>query len=424
MVAVDSGFNYSCALTKTGGVKCWGDNEERQLGDGTKTERLRPVDVVGLTAGVIAISAGWDHTCAVTSAGGLKCWGNNEDGKLGDGTRTDRLAPVDVVGLTSGVTAISAGSSHTCAVTLTGVAKCWGRNGDGRLGDRTVRDRLTPVDVTGLDSGATAIAAGTVHTCAVTSAGAAMCWGWNSYGQLGDGTSTSSPTPVEVVGLNRGVAALDAGIFHSCAVTTAGAVKCWGANHLGQLGDGKIYGSSRAPIAVLGLGRGAAAIAVGMFHTCAVASGGGVKCWGANDGGDLGDGTTSNRTRPVDVIGFATAKGTVAIGTEGVQVTPARVAPISLRCAAQVECRGTLTLNASVYGRLVGSRSRSVRVTLGSSSFAIAPGQRKKIRVTLTAEGFKLLLRVTTLPTQASTTPSGTGRNVSATTHTIMLYKP
>jgi alpha-tubulin suppressor-like RCC1 family protein len=199
VAAIAAGGEHTCALTSSGGAKCWGANHDGQLGDGTTTQRSTPVDVVGLSSGVAAIVAGWEHTCALTSGGGVKCWGANYDGELGDGTWTNRSTPVDVVGLGSGVAALAAGWEHTCALASGGGVKCWGENGYGRLGDGTTTWRSTPVAVVGLASGAAAIAAGRSHTCALTSGGGAKCWGWDGYGQLGLGTITYRTTPVDVV---------------------------------------------------------------------------------------------------------------------------------------------------------------------------------------------------------------------------------
>jgi alpha-tubulin suppressor-like RCC1 family protein len=155
--------------------------------------------VSGLTSGVSAISTGGYHTCVVTSAGGMKCWGRNYYGQLGDGTTIDRSTPGDVSGLTSGVMALSADEGHTCALTSASGAKCWGENVYGELGDGTTIQRSTPVSVSGLASGVTALTAGGEHTCALTSVSRAKCWGRNEWGLLGDGTTTNRSTPVNVV---------------------------------------------------------------------------------------------------------------------------------------------------------------------------------------------------------------------------------
>jgi len=361
-VAVAAGSGHTCALTTASGLKCWGFNAYGQLGDGTTTNRTTPADVTGLATGVAGLATGEGHTCAVTTAGGVKCWGRNFLGQVGDGTTTQRITPVDVSGLPAAVAAVDGGALHTCALSTAGGVKCWGYNGMGQLGADTTElcdfspcstapvdvigvgssaavaaggyhtcalttaggvkcwgdnsfgqlgdgqncgwQCSTPVDVSGLTSGVAAIgAAGGDHTCALTMAGGVKCWGDNSYGQLGDGTTTQRTTPVEVSGLASGIAAVVAGYNQTCAVTAAGAVTCWGWNECGQLGDGTIT-DRHTPVDVVSLGSGAAAVSTGFRHTCALTMAGGVKCWGHNSFGELGDGTTTWRPTPVNVVGF------------------------------------------------------------------------------------------------------------------------
>ena len=250
-----------------------------------------------------SVSADYTHTCALTTSGGVKCWGANNTGMLGDGTTKRRLTPVDVSGLTSGVAAISAGTYHTCALTTSGGVKCWGANYAGMLGDGTKTERDTPVDVSGLTSGVAAISVDSYHTCALTTSGGVKCWGANYHGQLGDGTTKKGRAPVDVSGLSSGVAAISAGGFHTCALTTSGGMKCWGANYAGMLGGGGKKDRLK-PADVSRLVSGVAEISAGTYHTCAVTISGGVKCWGWNYYGQVGDGTTTYRAKPVDVSGF------------------------------------------------------------------------------------------------------------------------
>lgn len=299
---IAAGRYHTCALTTSGGVKCWGWNDFGQLGDGTTVSKTTPVNVSGLGGGATAISVGDSHTCALTTGGGVKCWGHNLWGQLGDGTTTLRITPVNVSGLGSGVTAIATGTSHTCALTTGGV-RCWGYNFSGQLGDGTTIDRITPVAVTGLGSGVTAITAGQIHNCALTVGGGVKCWGEGSFGALGDGNNIDRHTPVDVAGLGSGVIVIAAGNSHTCALTSGGGVKCWGMNYYGTLGDGTST-TKYAPVNVTGLGSGMTAIAAGNSHTCAVSTGGGVKCWGWNDYGQIGDGTITGRLTPVTVVGF------------------------------------------------------------------------------------------------------------------------
>jgi len=376
MAAIAAGLHHTCALTSGGGATCWGYNFYGQLGNGAGgglDPNPTPVDVCASGATPpctatnnnvltgVAIAAGGFHTCALTSGGGVKCWGWNGEGQLGDGTNTDRTTPVDVLGLGSGVAAIAAGREHTCALTSVGGVKCWGWNGLGLLGDGTTTDRTTPVDVVGLGSGVAAIAPAGYHTCALTTEGGVKCWGSNGAGQLGDGTTMIRTTPVDVVGLGSGVAAIAAGGHHSCALTRDGGVKCWGSNGDGQLGDGTTARRT-APVDVAELGSGVAAIAAGFSHTCALTGGGGVKCWGDNDSGALGDGTTTQRTTPVDVAGLKpTACGDVndsgSVDSIDValvlQLTAGLVGSLENEASADVNGDGTInTIDAALILQL------------------------------------------------------------------------
>src|SRR6266545_835167 len=352
-------------------------------------------DLASATVQATAVAAGAVHSCALTSAGGVKCWGFNGHDELGDGGGTSRNSstPVDVSGLRAGVAAIAAGIRHSCAVTGAGGIKCWGGYPD------PAGVRSTPVDVSGVSGGVTAITVG----CALTSGGRVQCWG-------------SDLAAVDVPGLSSGVTAIAGGLLHGCALTSAGGVKCWGSNDRGQLGDGTTVDRS-TPVDVVGLSSGVASISVGVLHTCAVTRTAAVKCWGWNPSGQLGDGTTVDRSTPVDVIGFGTAKTTVAVVSRSVTVTPARVAAVNLRCGSQAPCRGTLSLSANA------SAGRG-HLKLGSHSFSIAAGRTRTVEVKLTARGFALLVGVKRLPTQAQVSYDQPAGGTTTATRTITLRAP
>lgn len=301
VASVAVGSSHACAVTVSGGVKCWGSGSLGQLGNGDTSYQDTPVDVIGLSSGVASLSAGNGHTCALMTGGAVKCWGSAFNGQLGDGSNTSSSTPVDVVGL-SGVASLSAGGSHTCVVTTGGAAKCWGAGGSGRLGNGSSSDSSSPVDVVGLSSGVASLSAGGKHTCAVTTSGAAKCWGLGSNGVLGNGSSSGiHNTPDDVAGLGSGVSSIVAGARHTCAIVSNGAVKCWGSGENGQLGDGN-YAGSNAPVDVVGMGRGGVSVTCGELHTCATTQNGGAKCWGFGSSGLLGDGIIGRSNTPVDVL--------------------------------------------------------------------------------------------------------------------------
>jgi alpha-tubulin suppressor-like RCC1 family protein len=277
----------------------------------------------GLLSGIASIAAGLDHTCALSTTGAVYCWGHNEGGELGNNSTTDSNVPVQVVGvggsgLLSGIASIAAGLDHTCAVSTTGAVYCWGYNVDGELGNNSTTESNVPVQVegvggSGLLSGIASIAAGGYHTCALSTTGAVYCWGLNYYGELGNNSTTQSNVPVQVEGVGgsgllSGIASIGVGFFHTCALSTTGGVYCWGNNSRGELGNNSTT-DSYVPVQVVGVGgtgllSGIATIAVGAFHTCALSATGRIDCWGDNYYGELGNNSTTNSHVPVEVTGF------------------------------------------------------------------------------------------------------------------------
>lgn len=248
-IAVAAGVAHTCALLRGGTVECWGANSNGQLGNGATHDSAVPVTVLGIS-GATAITAGLAHTCALRADGTVNCWGANENGELGDAKTIDSPTPVAVTGL-SGATAVDAGDAHTCALLADGSIDCWGWNIEGQLGNGG-GDSSIPVAVAGIRH-AMALTTGGSHTCTLVRSGAVECWGANLYGQLGNGTTSDSSSPVAVPGLASGVTAIGAGLYDTCALLTGGSATCWGWNAHGQLGDGATTTTS-TPVGVAGLG--------------------------------------------------------------------------------------------------------------------------------------------------------------------------
>jgi alpha-tubulin suppressor-like RCC1 family protein len=346
VAAISAANIHSCILLTDGTVRCWGDNQGSQLGFPGPDDSSTPVELAGLS-GVTVISAGFFHSCAVLSDGTGRCWGAGTGGQLGNGTSDVTATPVVVSGLAN-IRSISAGYWQTCAVLDDDTAWCWGFNGYGQLGDGTIEQRLTPVSVSGL-SGVLEIGTGRYHSCALLVNGGVKCWGYNESGQLGDGVVDhgndcnttavglavggdhacalladgtlrcwgdnnygqlgvasaglpESPTPVTPSNSNLlHLTGVFAGGSHTCAIIYDNTLNCWGNNADGQLGDGTTT-STHSPRDVVGM-PGVVSVDAGVWHTCAVAIGGNiVRCWGRNEDGQIGDGTTTNSLTPVDIL--------------------------------------------------------------------------------------------------------------------------
>jgi alpha-tubulin suppressor-like RCC1 family protein/dipeptidyl aminopeptidase/acylaminoacyl peptidase len=296
-----AGQFQTCGLTTSRAVYCWGHNFFGELGDGTTTERAIPAPVAGgLT--FASISAGNHHTCGVATSGKAYCWGENfPTGKLGDGTFTNRPVPTPVLGALRFVT-VDAGHFHTCGVTTDRVATCWGDNTRGQLGDGTTIDHPVPVPIVSSARFVAVSAGDGSHTCGVTTSGTAYCWGANGRGQLGDGTTTTRSLPQPVAGALL-FAAVDGGNEHTCGITTDQVTFCWGGNNFAQLGDGSSTDRWTPTRVVLGLTF--VDVSAGLVHSCGLTPSGAVSCWGTNSDGQFGAspaiaGTAGKTPSPAD----------------------------------------------------------------------------------------------------------------------------
>lgn len=337
--AIAAGNAHTCALTVHGGVKCWGDNSNGELGPGAigLDSSRTPIDVEGATSDATAVAAGSTFTCAVVG-GGVLCWGTMSSTSLeGQGSS------VWVVDRGSGIVGVAAGEAHACMLRSSGDVQCWGKNLSGELGDGTTSNSATPVPLSDTVQGyavvsaggastcgarrdgtimcwgdlerggshltsvpwpiavapSSSVAAGAYHACARTRSATVACWGGNSSAQLGVASADGVVDVPDVAG----IASIAGGGLHTCALAAGGDITCWGRNTSGQIGDG-----ATAPTAPPSRVRGArgrvVAIAAGFEHSCAIALDGTAQCWGANAHGQLGDGTTTSSSAPVDVQGL------------------------------------------------------------------------------------------------------------------------
>jgi alpha-tubulin suppressor-like RCC1 family protein len=333
-VAVSTGPHHTCALRVGEGVLCWGANDWGQLGDGTTTASASPVKVTGVE-NATAVVAGFDYSCALLAAGTVKCWGTNVHGELGLGASSDSPNPLprEVTGL-SHVSSISATpwilggaavSGKTCVIADAGSVACWGAYVAPGLVE--VNGSTAPTPVPGVTS-ATSISVADKVTCVVLADGSARCWGDNIYGQLGDGTTTTSATPVQVAGLAHALA-ISASDWHTCALLASHRVTCWGANWAGQLGNGTTT-NSLSPVEVTSL-TDATFVVASSTYSCAIVTEGNLACWGSNDLPSQGGPLSTN-----------------------IVTTPQRITGVTAATTASINfdrtCAGTLPRNVTCWG--------------------------------------------------------------------------
>jgi alpha-tubulin suppressor-like RCC1 family protein len=336
-IGIAAGAMHTCAVLADGTVTCWGDDDQSQLGDGNTADQNAPPSPIAGISDAVAITAGADHTCVLLNSGLVMCWGRNTNGQVGDGTLTPRSTPTLVSGFSVDddevAVQISAGRLHTCAATIgfgaKGVriarVKCWGFNGSGQLGDGSTTDAPTAVVATaGTPAGdetddVRAVAAGGDHSCVVLGNGALECWGENADGQTGDNTVGAIVSGVYQDGIKvlptmvrdpKSVHAISLGYTHSCRLVDGGSVECWGSNLRSQMATGTFAGGLSEPRTSPDVSASSVPrleVAAGGRHSCGLVEGGGVKCWGRNDEGQLGDGTTTSSGTPVSVERLADA---------------------------------------------------------------------------------------------------------------------
>ncbi len=318
---VDSGVEYSmvtvgqsftCGLTMDSILKCWGSNGDGQFGNGTIGMVITPLHI-DKNQTYQFVGAGWGSSCALTIGGEMKCWGRNNFGILGDGGSADKFVPAPTnIGRKFASVTLSRGGGHVCALTTAGKLFCWGQNESGQVGTGSI-DSVGVTEVTAINANMTysKVTAGTWHTCGITG-GALKCWGYNGDSQLGDGSATNQTSPT-VIDSGVSYAEISAGKNHTCGIAVGGELRCWGKNSVGQLGDGTT--SNRSSPVVIDSGVAYAKVSAGLAHTCGITVDEVLKCWGNNDNGKLGNNSYFQSSTPI-VIDSGVSYASVVAGEE------------------------------------------------------------------------------------------------------------
>jgi alpha-tubulin suppressor-like RCC1 family protein len=301
--AVAGGSGHSLGIRTNGTAWAWGSNSQGRLGDGTTTNQSSPVSVVGGFTDWCDVSAS-GHSLGIRANGTAWAWGFNGNGRLGDGTTIGRSSPVSVVGGFTDWCDVSAGQTHSLGIRTNGTIWSWGCNGFGQVGDGTITSRTSPVSVVGGFTDWCGVSAGSLHTLGIRANGTVWAWGLNSFGALGDNTTTDRSSPVSVVGGFTDWCGVGAG-SHSLGIRVNGTVWAWGLNTSGQLGDNTTTDRS-SPVSVVGGFTDWCGVSAGSQHSLGIRANGTAWAWGYNGTGRLGDGTTTDRSSPVSVVGSFT----------------------------------------------------------------------------------------------------------------------
>ena len=375
---IELGLVHTCAVDDQSALRCWGDNINGQLGDGSNTNRNTPtiVSLPSVVASIIQLSLGYYHTCAISDTNDLMCWGYNYKGQLGDNTNANRNTPTSISLGGVYATQIALGSYHTCAYDNSDVLYCWGDNGKGQLADGTNSDSLIPkvmqfiftempslspstnptnVPTKDVFISGTMVHLGFGHSCAADDSNYLFCWGWNDYGQLGNGMTLDKNTPTSIsLGSESTsqVQAISLGWEHTCAIDTLDKLFCWGWNIHGQVGDASNIDRHTPTEIDLGIvSSHAVQVSLGPYHSCAIDSLNNLLCWGYNQYGQLGDGTSDHsKNSPVVIV-----PGTAS--SYAIQVSLGTVHTCAIFSNGDLKCWGS-----SFYGQL-GNGGNSDRHT-------------------------------------------------------------
>jgi alpha-tubulin suppressor-like RCC1 family protein len=428
-VDVTTGANHTCVLLNSKKVKCWGLANVGQLGYGNNNnigdnELPSTVGLVNVGGDVTQVAAGNNHTCALLTDGNVRCWGQGFFGQLGYGSTSAVSIPANAGNVNVGgtVTQIATGGTHTCALLTTGNVRCWGSASSGQLGygnTTAIGDNETPSTAGDVNVGGTVtqITAGTNHTCALLNTGNVRCWGLASSGQLGYGNTTvigDTETPSSAGDINLGstVTKIVAGGTHTCAIITGGNVKCWGAANNGQLGYGNTtaIGDNETPSTIgnVNIGSTVTELTTGSLHTCVLLSTNGAKCWGSGLNGRLGYGNTSN-------IGSANTPSAVGnISISGI--------PIYISAGGSHTC--IITGIVSSYNIYCWGLATSGQLGLGNTN-SIGdnefPSNASRVRIAPNTEVLAptvTLAGLTPAPLQGTGTPSSTTYTITTPPYT------